>query len=214
MGEFDKNPAPASAATSEKKKLMIVGLLTAVLAGVVGYHFLKGGPQTAEASGGGQDPAIAPVVVVAEQTPLQALEALDPSHDPTSKLLRGSAALPAEMLDVPHDPFKLSEFLRAQVFRPKLAEPKPVEPRHDDVKPQVVEAGPKPQAVNADEFKLAAIMRQNQQLVAVINGNFVKKGETVGTAKVINITDDRVTLRHIDWPDGPVTVLTIQAKLK
>src|SRR5690242_6430056 len=99
MGDFDKKDSGSSAdaAAKEKKKLMMVGVLGAALLAVVFYQFNKGGPQVAKAFGGTETPQ---VVAPTDQTPSQALAGLDPSKDPTSKLLLGSPELPKDFVAV------------------------------------------------------------------------------------------------------------------
>jgi hypothetical protein len=172
----------------------------------VGYHFLKGGPQSALAANPGESSA--DVAASSDQTPTEALAALDPSRDPTRDLLLRAAALPSDLLTVPRNPFKISDVLHAQIIKPRQAAAKAAEPH---VEPTRIIEEPRPVAetLKATDFKLAGIIRRDTQLVAIINGHFLAKGEIVGKARVVDIQDDHVTLRHKDWPDGPETVLTI-----
>src|SRR4051794_217260 len=85
MGDFDRNAKPGEG--SQAKKLIMVGVLAAVLLGVVAMQFLKGGPASADASTG-QPPGEAGAAPAAEATD----ESPDVLHaallkDPTPTLL-------------------------------------------------------------------------------------------------------------------------------
>src|SRR5271170_5898689 len=101
MGDFDKNQTPN--ADAEKKKLILVGVLGAVLFGVVGFHFMKGNPGQASASVMSAD---AQSAALPAETPAQARAAL--ADDPTAALLRGSPNSDAAFDTPPRNPFIMS----------------------------------------------------------------------------------------------------------
>ncbi len=201
MGEFDKRGAPDAAA--EKKKLLLVGVLGAVLLGVLGIHFLKGGPQAASASVAAQPVESSAALPAIEETPAQAQAAL--ADDPTASLLRGTSAAPDPALGkTPHNPFVISA-----AWRSELVHPTEVRVVHN----QPVYVAPSPQAVNVEGFKLGGILHQNNALCAIVNGRIVSVGMTLDDAKIVEITPDHVTLQRADAPTGPKSELTIEPKL-
>ena len=199
MGDFDKNQAPNSAA--EKKKLALVGVLGAAILGVLGIHFMKGGPQAASASvvvdsGEGAAPAI-------QETPAQAEAAL--ADDPTASLLRGSsAATDPVLMKTPHNPFVISAEWRNELVHP-------MEVRIVNHEP--VYLAPTPQALNVANFKLSGILHEKNALCAIINGQIVSVGMVLDDAKIVEITSNRVTLQRADSPTGPKSELTMEPKL-
>ncbi|MGN6368698.1 MAG: hypothetical protein ACTHN5_10585 [Phycisphaerae bacterium] len=199
MGEFDKRQTPDTGA--EKKKLMILGTLGAVLVALVSIHFLKGGPQAAQASAI-PEPGASPVTAM-DETPAQAQAAL--ADDPTATLLRGTPTAHDPLLDrTPHNPFLLSSEWRSQLVHP--AEVRVVHNR-------VVYTAPTPQSVDVEKYKLSGILRQNNALCAIVNGRVVTAGMTLEDVKVVEITPDRVVLQRADSPNGPTADLTIDPKL-
>jgi hypothetical protein len=209
MGDFDKNQAPKDA--GEKKKLVIVGLLGAVLLGVVYFHFMKSGPAVANA---GIAPAEGAQGVVAalrtDETAAQARAALE--ADPTKHLLTGGTELDPALEKVPHNPFRMSDKWRATFVKQAVVTPRvEIVPRVTDPKDPVVINTPAV-AVDTRDMKLMMITRGSRGLQAIINGNIVSVGQTVGSARVIEIKPDSVTLQHVDFPDGPTSSLTIARK--
>jgi hypothetical protein len=210
MGDFDKKQeaSAADAAAKEKKKLAMVGVLGAALLGVLVWQF-KGGPQSVGAQSFGGPAGGDQALVSPEQTPAQALAGLDPSKDPTKDLLLGSAALPENLMAVPRNPFKLSDEWRTvlvkQVDTPKL---EPVRPVIDT--PRAVVTQPKAPPADVAGLKLQGIFRQGDKLFASINGQILTVNATIGKARIVEIRDEQVLLRHADWPGGPVTALSLK----
>jgi hypothetical protein len=200
MGDFDKNKAPDAAA--EKKKLMLVGVLGAVLLGVVSFHFMKGGPQAASASVV-SDSGGASALPAIEETPAQAEAAL--ADDPTASLLRGkSTATDPTLVKTPHNPVVISAEWRNELVHP-------TEVRIVNHEPVYV--APSPQALNVGNFKLRGIMHENNTLCAISNGQIVSAGMVLDDAKVVEITPNRVLLQRADSPTGPKSELTMEPKL-
>ena len=71
---------------------------------------------------------------------------------------------------------------------------------------------PAVQTVSTDGFKLSGIFRENQRMVAIINGNIVSVGMVVGNAKIVEIKDNKVVLRHANAPTGPTVDLVLTPK--
>ncbi len=202
MGDFDKNSGKASNGAAEKKKVMTLCVLGAVLVGVLAFHFLQGGPQPVRASG--MPPLAGPIVAV-EETPEQARAEL--ANDPTATLLRGTKNLDASLEVVPRDPFHLSPEWQSRLVHP-TEEAKAARPQAD-YKPAAA-----PELVDTSSMKLTGIFRQGQKLYAIINGDIVTAGMVVGNAKVASITDMTVTLQRADAANAPLATLTIDPKLK
>jgi hypothetical protein len=208
MGDFDKQAA-GSDAPKQGSKVALLGVLGAVLLGVVIFHFAKGSPQTAGAavvSGGAA--ALPEAGELPTETPEQAQAAL--RNDPTAKLLRGAGDGDGALAQVPANPFVLDDKWRSQLVKapdPAIANPEPLRP----VAP-VMPVAPAVQTVSADGFKLGGIFRENQRMVAIINGNIVSAGMVVGNAKVVEIKDSKVLLRHVNAPNGPTVELMLSPK--
>lgn len=208
MGDFDKQ-VEGSAPAKQGNKVALLGVLGAVLLGVVVFHFTRGGPQTAGAAilPGGAD--VAPgAAEVPTETPEQAQAAL--RQDPTATLLRGNGEGDAGLAQVPANPFILNDKWRSLLVKtaePAIANPEPLRP----VAP-VAPVAPAVQIVSADGFKLGGIFRENQKMVAIINGNIVTAGMVVGNAKVVDIKDNKVVLRHVNAPNGPTVDLVLSPR--
>jgi hypothetical protein len=202
MGDFDKQQN--SDAAAEKKKLVVVGLLGAVLLGIVVIHFTKTGPQSASASvfSSGSDSLVGENM---DETPAQAQAAL--ANDPTATLLRGSkSAGNSAQEKLPHNPFVMSPD-----WRTTLVHPTEVHQPVYTAQPTVY--APAPQTINLQSFKLSGILQQRDKtLCAIINGQMVSAGMTVNDAKVVDITANRVTLQRADSPSGPKADLTLDSK--
>ncbi|HVX83548.1 MAG TPA: hypothetical protein VH253_01900 [Phycisphaerae bacterium] len=203
MSDFDKKPADGQS-PKQGGKVAVLGLLGLVLAGVLVFHFTKGSPQAATASpvADAGDPTAA---VVPTETPAEAQAAL--ANDPTAKLLRGSGDLDAQLAVVPTNPFILDAKWRASLVK-TVAPTTAAEPLRAEVTPQPVVAAP--QTVNAEGFKLSGIFRDNQHMVAIINGKIVSAGMVVGNARVVDIQPDKVVLRHVNSPTGPTVNLLLK----
>jgi hypothetical protein len=208
MGDFDKAPetSAADAAAKEKKKLVMVGVLGAVLVAVLGFTFLKGTPQNASGQSFGSATESPGGEIATGQTPAQALAELDAAKDPTKDLLLGTAELPKDLAAVPRNPFKLSDNMRAQLIKPVIEVPRaqPVKP----VQTEIVVTQPK--APTAPDVKLQGIFRQGDKLYASINGQLLTVGMTTGKARVVDIREDQVLLRHADYPGGPITAQSLK----
>jgi hypothetical protein len=203
MGDFDKNNGnQAPNAAAEKKKMMTVCVLGAVLAGVVGFHYLKAGPQ--EVSASGLSPLAASGVSM-DETPEQARAEL--ANDPTAKLLRGTTNSDAALETVPRDPFHISSEWQSLLVHP-VEELKPGKPQ-TEYRPIAA-----PELVDTNSVKLTGVFREGQRLYAIINGDIVTAGATVGNSKVVSITNTTVVLQRIDSPNAPTATLTIDPKLK
>jgi hypothetical protein len=206
MGDFDKkqSSSAADAAAREKKKLLLVGVLGAAFLGVIFYQFTRSGPQTAKAFGGTEAPSsIEPV----QLSPREALAGLDPSHDPTAKLLLGTSELPTHLVQVPRNPFKLSDDMRNQLVKaPDPVKPEPVKP----VQTRIVVTQRNAPTANTDGLKLQGIFTQGDKRFASINGNIVTAGNAIGKVRIVEIRDDQVLVRHADYPGGPITALNLK----
>jgi hypothetical protein len=213
MGDFDKNTTSNTqdAAAKQKKQMMMVGALGVALLGVVGFQMMKAGPQAASAAGGGGGAGEA--IVPTQETPAQALAALDPTRDPTKDLLLRSSALPEQLTQVPRNPFKISDQWRGQLVKPDAVRPpEPVRETTTFVEPVKSPPTQQAKAANVDGLKVAGILKRDGKLFAIINGSIVTVGGTVNGVRVVEIADDRVMVRHIDWPTGPVTTMMIQGR--
>jgi hypothetical protein len=207
MGDFDRKQ-DKSAERDQSKQVIMVIVLGVVLIGVVGYHFMKKGPQAAIAAApgaGGQIP-----MPMGEETAEQAKDAL--RQDPTAALLRETAAVDNTLNTVPRNPFLMSEGWRSSlvlqvepVITPTVT-PTVVTPRTTPVR--VI---PSPKAEN---FKLGSTLRQGNGYLAIINGRIVSAGAVVNDARVIDIQEGKVVLQHANYPDGPQIELTMEPKLK
>src|SRR5215213_8266736 len=101
MGDFDRNEKAAEG--SQTKKLIMVGVLGAVLLGVVAMQMMKSGPSQAAAAPQGNDPAVA-AAPGADENPELIRAAL--LQDPTKALLVGERS-PADA-SPPRNPFGMS----------------------------------------------------------------------------------------------------------
>jgi hypothetical protein len=202
MSDFDKKPADGQP-PKQGGKVAVLGMLGLVLAGVLVFHFAKGSPEAATASPitGGSDPT---AVAVPTETPAEAQAAL--ANDPTAKLLRGPGDLDAQLAVVPTNPFILNSKWRSSLVK-VVAPAAAAEPLRAEVTPQPVAA---PQTVNAEGFKLSGIFRDNQHMVAIINGKIVSAGMVVGNARVVDIQASKVVLRHVNSPTGPTVDLLLK----
>jgi hypothetical protein len=206
MSDFDKQPANGEP-PKQGGKVVLLGALGALLLGVVAFHFLKGSPQSASASPISNADAATGAADVATETPAQAQAAL--ANDPTVSLLRNTGDTDAAFAVLPTNPFLLNEKWRATLV--KATDPvATAEPLRADSTPAPVVAAP--QTVSADGFKLSGIFRESQRMVAIINGNIVSAGMVVGNAKVVDIREDKVVLRHVNAPNGPTVDLLLKPK--
>jgi hypothetical protein len=207
MGDFDRHPQPQHG--KQSKQVVVAITLAVVLIGVLGFHFMKPGPQSAMASSLGPAGAAPPPLSAegAEESAEQAAIAL--RQDPTARLLRENSRVEKEFTAIPRNPFLLSDTLRASLIRlpdaPIVTPQRPTDP----IRPTRI-----PQPVKVDSFKLASIIRANDRLSAIINGHIVTAGMIVDGARVVEITADRVLLQNAQSPDGPTAELTIDPKLK
>ncbi len=204
MGDFDKQQA--SAPSNEKKKLVMVGVLGAVLLGIGAFHFMKSNPATAgaaliptaDATAGG---------LFAEVTPAQETAALQ--NDPTATLLRNPQG-PDPFLDtVPRNPFRIAPAWENILVR--HADDAPVVDNHTQA---YVTPTAAPKTVDTSTLKLTGIFRQGQKLYAIINGDIYTVGMVIDTAHITDITSTKVTLQRIESPNGPKASITIEPKLK
>jgi hypothetical protein len=196
MGDFDRHAKQNEAAQS--KKLIMVGVLGAVLVGVVAMQFMKG-PAVADASalpgaGGGS----------AAQAPEESPEVLRASllKDPTPELL---AAGPRAKTVVPieRNPFAMAHTWRT-ALAPKEPTPEPT-PVAVTVQPEPVApviAAPQPLELKAADYKLSMILVSNNQYIALINGLTVSTGSRIKDALVLDVQADTVVLRHKDFENG------------
>ena len=201
MGDFDKNQVPN--ASAEKKKLIFVGVLGAVLLGVLGFHFMKGGgPQSASASALNLGAAL-PAAALPTETPAQARAALE--NDPTVSLLRGTISAEVSVEKAPHNPFVI-----ASEWQNSLVRPVAKTPQHTVVPVLPVT----PQGVHLEGLKLTGIFQDGKNLCAIVNGQMLFVGMTLDENKVVEITHDHVTLQRTEFPNGPTAELTIQRNLQ
>jgi hypothetical protein len=205
MGDFDKKQTLSSAdiAAKEKKKLLWVGILGASFLGVVVFQVTRTGPQTAKAFGGPEAPTVA---VAPEQTPLQALAGLDPARDPTARLLLGDSELPSHLVQVPRNPFRLSDDMRSQLIKTVEVKPEPVRP----VQTRIVVSHPHDPHAPTDSLRLQGIFSQGDKRFASINDKIVTAGQVIGQARIVEIRDDQVLVRHADYPGGPSSALHLK----
>lgn len=197
MGDFDVNPNPNS--SGEKKKLVLVSVLGLVLAGVLGYHFFGNSPQNAVAAVPNSGDSI-PQDMTLALSPDDALKGLE--NDPTSKLLRNSDRNDPSLDKVPNNPFRMSDRLRQGLTN---SSGKPI---FTDPGPHTV--GPTPVTLRSDNYILSTIVRQNDRFIAILNGNFVQAGSVFDETRVVDVLEDRVILQHVDYPNGPKTIVKIR----
>ncbi len=207
MSDFDKKPS-TGAAPKQGSKVMILAALGALLIGVVAFHLSKGTPQSAGAAVLASPDASADPVALPTETPEQARAAL--ADDPTAKLLRGNGENDRALAQVPMNPFVLNEKWRSTLV--KAPDPTIVPPDQVKLDPTRPAVPPPLQTVSAEGFKLSGIFRDSQKMVAIINGNMVTAGMVVGNAKVVEIRDNRVVLRHVNAPAGPTVDLVLQPR--
>jgi hypothetical protein len=205
MSDFDKQQTPSVSA--EKKKMAVAGTLGAILLIIGAVHFLKPAPQSAGAAvvGGGDTSAL--VVSPLDETPAQAQASLQ--LDPTAKLLRGSTDDDHTFDALPHNPFQMAPDWESVLVKQEEATPSAA--AHSDY---AVPTTASPRAVDTTALKLSGIFREGQHLYAIINGEIYTAGMTVDTAKILDITDNQVTLQRADAPAGPKAFLAIEPKLK
>ena len=205
MGEFDKNQPPTQTSADARRKQILVGVLGAVLLGVLGFHFLSGSPESARAGGtsGTESESAAPA---AAQSPADELR--DLRNDPTANLLTGGAA-DAESTKPAHDPFRLADIFRVVTKNDNV---KPVETTHVDSRP--TEYVPEIPVIPQSSLRIEVIFRVGSKLQGIVNGQIVRTGDTVGDARIVDIQSDRVVVRHKDYPDGPTTTALFLPKPK
>jgi hypothetical protein len=206
MGDFDKKDATSSAdaAAKEKKKMIMVGVLGAALVAVVLYQFNKSGPQVAKGFGA---PEAQQLAASPELTPIQALAGLDPSKDPTARLLLGSPELPREFVSPPRNPFKLSDDMRTQLIKVVEVKAEPAKVVHV---PQVRVTQPRAPLANIAGLKLQGIFQRGDKFHAIINGSIVTVNAVIGKVRIVDIRQGQVLVRHADWPGGPVSALSMK----
>lgn len=204
MGDFDRFEKPAQA--NESKKLVMVVALGAMLLGLVGYQFVKRGPQQAAAAELSGPPELAS----ANETPAVLRDAL--THNPTAKLLQndGTQAPAPKPL---RNPFRMSKEWLA-VLNPPV---QPVKPTNNTttkpIVPQVVVNTVVPITLRAEDYKLSSVVTTGNGMAAIINGKVVRAGDVMGQARILEITGEEVTLQHVSFPDGPITTISMQRKL-
>ncbi len=204
MGQFDKQQTPSPDAS--KKKVVIAVALAIALAGVVGAQVFKGTPRTASADTPGAAMPEMVAATVPDETVSQVLT--DLANDPTAKLLRGSSGFDPAMVTPPHDPFHVSEQWRSSLVRFQHNTDVPrVEPRvHSNTSAPVLEA-------NTENLKLQGIFVENQHYTAIVNGEIVHAGKTLGKIRILEILQDRIIVQHADSPYGPRTEMMLKPKL-
>ena len=203
MGDFDRKEKKAG--SDQTKQIGIMIALGAVLIGVVGYHFSKGGGGPAPVQAG----AI-PMPVI-DETPEQASNAL--KQDPTASLLRETQDVDTSFGKTPPNPFLMGEAWRSSLVAVPIANPERVVelPPNTGQNPTRIRIIPAPKAEN---FKLASIVRQGGSLSAIINGRIVGVGAVVGDARVIAITEAGVVLQNAESSNGAKLELTLDSKFK
>jgi len=204
MGDFDKNQVPAP--SSDKRKQILVGVLGCVLLGIVGFHFMKGNPTpvSADILPGVSDPN----GEFLKESPRDAIAKLE--RDPTAIHLMSTPKLDPTLLDVPQNPFRLSDRWLAALKKPEIIKPtQTIDPQPHI--PQTVHSAP---AIATNGLKVDGIFRMGKNLQAIINGSLVSSGMSVGDVFIVEIQEDRVVVRHKDYADGPTTTLMIQSKIK
>jgi hypothetical protein len=153
-----------------------------------------GGPRAATASVGLPEAAGGLLVTVGEGGADMTI-ATPSTPAGTVRPTRGTAAAQTGMVvaSVPGEPDAATE-----APAPEAAPPaKPAAPTEAAGSAKVVEA-PQPAKAPAparDDFKLTAIMRGPEGATAIINGQFVGVGDTVGDAKIVRIGTHTVDLQ-------------------
>ncbi len=71
-----------------------------------------------------------------------------------------------------------------------------------------------PKVVDTTNLKLTGIFRQDQKLYAIINGDIYTVGMAIDTARILDITSNKVVLQRVESINGPKATLTIDRKLK
>jgi hypothetical protein len=217
MGDFDRhNSSPKN---NETKKLVVVLGLGVVLIAVVAMQFMKrGAPQAAAGAPVGNGAAL-PQPVLTEEISPQALANMtnDLKNDPTAPLLRGPAMADRVLNTPPRNPFRMSgawlqSLLAAQTPVAAATKPASTPPVVTPFPAPMVTPFPAPalNVLRAEDYKLTGILNGT---TAVINGRIVMVGDTVGKARIIDITDNTVRLQSADSPNGPTLALSLAALL-
>ncbi len=198
MGDFDRFEKP-SHANESKKLVMVVGLGAALLA-LVGFQFVKHGPQSASAAVT-PDADITPTV---SETPAALRQAL--AVNPTADLLRSDASVQVAPKPM-RNPFRMGSAwlasLHSEQVKPSADDNAKPQPRPVSFEPVV------PQVVRAEDYKLSIIV-SGPSMSAIINGKLAHVGDVIGKARILKITGEEVTLQHADFSDGPTTILSLQ----
>jgi len=202
MGDFDRNQIP-NAKKDETKKFVVMIILAAGFVGYLGFRYVRNdsGPQTTNG-------AMASSGFVAssstDESPEQIKNALlqDPTN--TNNVLKGFTD-DTSLNVVPRNPFRMNRAWKDSLI--KTVDPAPVSPiQQVNPTPQVERDPPRPayvaKTLKADDYKLGIIMRGGGGPLAIVNGQSVSAGMIIKDALVVSVTDDAVTLRHKDEPNG------------
>jgi len=200
MAEFDRMEQPSSA--KETKKVVLVVALGALLVGLIVFEMIKKGPQEANAATPGalNQPAELSGMDESANTLRQAL-----LHDPTASLLHAAAATQPDL--TLRNPFRMApDWMKILVTSGGTDTAVPTVPLKQPDPPRGVTMSVTPQAVRAEDYKLQTIVNQGAEgMTAMINNRFVKEGDVLGKARVLEIRNNGVTLQHVDFPNGPKT---------
>ncbi|HUU68930.1 MAG TPA: general secretion pathway protein GspB [Planctomycetota bacterium] len=152
---------------SPRNQYMILGVLGAVLVGVLAYQMAGAEPKPVEtAAGAAETGQLEPVAV----TPVPA-EPKTVSCDPT----------------LPRDPFIMAQLLKELVEQQAKPKPHPA---------QAAKSGPDPAIIaEAQSLALKGILGDDTERIAYINGSTVKAGDTIEGFQVREVRESGVVLR-------------------
>ena len=205
MGDFDRLQAAPKG--NDNRKALLALVLAVVLVAMVA-HWYFGGPAVAGA-------ALPLPLPHDDGTSPEALARLhaELNDDPTAALLHSSAK-PDVISQIPRNPFRMAPAWAALLIKttPTPEPPKPAT-QTAPLEPAFTVAATRPEspAIRASDYRLQGTFNLGGW-EAFINNKRVRVGDTVDKARVLEIREDAVVVRHVDYPDGPKTTLTVPGR--
>ena len=203
-----KDPTGTAANQTNSSKLIMVGVLGAVLIGVVAVNWKSFKPRSAEAAGvsvnGGTDGTDNAEGALANQlTPEQILANL--AADPTANLLRGQENSLGQLEIAPPDPFRISPTWLKSLVKPKVVDITAPAPTVTRTAPAYV--------FNPDSLKIQAVFKNGPRSTAIINGSPMTVGGVVAGCIITKITDDQVQFQPVGQPLSAAFAIPVNMRM-
>ena len=203
MGDFDRlQTAPGK----QDNRKALAALVLAVVLVAMAAHWCFGRPAAAGA-------ASPPPLLHDDGTTPAALATLhaELNNDPTASLLRSSAK-PDVIRQIPRNPFRMSPDWVALLGKTTPL-PEPPKPDVQTATPERAVASTRPEspAIRASDYRLQGTFNLGGW-EAIVNHKVVRVGDVIDKAQVVEIREDAVVVRHVDYPDGPRTALAMPGR--